>query len=76
MAAAYASIEAEIVQVEPLGAETILAARVPGVERDLMARIGPESDAAVGARRSLSFDLSAVHLFDAAGIAIAPDAKA
>ncbi len=72
----YASIEAEIVQVEPLGAETILAARVPGVERDLMARIGPESDAAVGARRSLSFDLSTVHLFDAAGIAIAPDAKA
>ena len=68
----FASIDAEIVQVEALGAETILAARVPGMERDLMARIGPESDAAVGARRSLSLDLSAVHLFDATGAAITP----
>ena len=41
-----------------------------------MARIGPDSDATVGARRSLSLDLSAVHLFDAAGAAIVPDAEA
>jgi multiple sugar transport system ATP-binding protein len=71
----FAGIEAEIVQVEALGAETILAARVAGMDRDLMARIGPASDATVGARRSLSLDLSAVHLFDAAGTAIVPDAK-
>ena len=69
----FAGIEAEIVQVEALGAETILAARVAGMDRDLMARIGPDSDATVGARRSLSLDLSAVHLFDGAGDAIVLD---
>ena len=68
----FASVEAEIVQVEALGAETILAARVPGMERDLMARIGAESEATVGARRTLSLDLSAVHLFDASGAALGP----
>jgi multiple sugar transport system ATP-binding protein len=71
----FAGIEAEFVQVEALGAETILAARVAGMDRDLMARIGPASDATVGARRSLSLDLSAVHLFDATGAAIVPDAE-
>src|SRR5262245_53657193 len=70
---AFATIDAEIVQVEALGAETILAARVAGIERDVMARIGPEAQATVGARRVLSLDLSAVHLFDAAGAAIVPD---
>ncbi len=64
---ASASVPAEIVQVEPLGAETILAARLPGVERDVMARVGADSELKVGARCHLSLDLSAVHLFDAAG---------
>jgi multiple sugar transport system ATP-binding protein len=70
----FASLEAEVVQVEPLGAETIVAARVPGVERDVMARIGAEPDVEVGAKCTLSFDLCAVHLFDAAGDALVPRA--
>jgi multiple sugar transport system ATP-binding protein len=63
----FAMVEAEIVQVESLGAETIVAARIAGVAADVMARIGPESDMAVGERRALSLDLSTMHLFDAAG---------
>jgi len=69
---ASASVPAEIVQVELLGAETILAARIPGVERDVMARVGATSKLKVGARCALSLDLAAMHLFDAAGEAIAP----
>jgi multiple sugar transport system ATP-binding protein len=70
----YASLEAEVVQVEPLGAETIIAARLPGVERDVMARIGADPDVMVGARCTLTFDLSAVHVFDASGDALVPQA--
>jgi multiple sugar transport system ATP-binding protein len=70
-----ASIEAEIVQIEPLGAETILAARVPGLERDLMARIGADFSAEIGSKRTLSLDLSAIHLFDASGVTLAPGIK-
>jgi multiple sugar transport system ATP-binding protein len=63
-------IEAEVVQVEPLGAETIIAARVAGMERDVMARIGADPDVSVGDKCLLSFNVSAVHLFDASGAAI------
>jgi len=66
------TLEAEIVQVEPLGAETIVAARVAGLERDLMARIGADAEWSVGNRCTLALDLSAVHVFDASsGAALA-----
>ena len=66
------TLEAEIVQVEPLGAETIVAARVAGLERDLMVRIGADSEWSVGNRCTLALDLSAVHVFDASsGAALA-----
>ena len=65
-----ATLEAEIVQVEPLGAETVVAARVAGLERDLMARIGADSELSVGIRCTLALDLSAVHVFDASGAAL------
>ena len=71
----FAKIEAEIVRIESLGAETILAARIPGIDREVMARIGPQSDAAVGDARFLWLDLAAVHLFDAEGRAIAANAE-
>ena len=71
---AVASVPAEIVQVELLGAETILAARIPGVERDVMARVGATSQLKVGALCTLALDLSAIHLFDAAGDALAAKA--
>jgi multiple sugar transport system ATP-binding protein len=73
-ASTHAGLEGEVVQVEPLGAETIIAVRVPGVERDVMARIGAESNIEVGARCALSFDLSAVHVFDASGDTLVPHA--
>src|SRR5689334_7243182 len=37
-----APIDAEIVQVEPLGAETIFASRIAGVDKPVFARVGPD----------------------------------
>ena len=65
-----ASIEAEIVQVEPLGAETIFAGRIAGVEKPVFARVGPDIPVKVGERRELGLDLSAAHVFDAEGNAL------
>ena len=45
-----ASIEAEIVQVEPLGAETIFACRIGEIEKPVFARIGPDMPVKVGER--------------------------
>ncbi len=72
----FVGIDAEIVQIESLGAETILAARIPGVESEVVARVGAEAGATVGERRSLLLDLSAVHLFDATGALITAQAGA
>jgi multiple sugar transport system ATP-binding protein len=69
-----ASFVAEVVQIEPLGAETIIAARLPGVERDVMARIGADPEVEVGTKCTLTFDLAAVHVFDASGDALIPQA--
>ena len=71
-AARRASIEAEIVQVEPLGAETIFAGRIPEVEKPVFARVGPDMPVKVGERRALGVDLSAAHVFDAEGNALQP----
>jgi len=72
----FVGIEAEIVQIESLGAETILTARISGIDSELVARVGPEVGAAVGERRSLWLDLAAVHLFDATGTLITAQAGA
>ncbi len=66
------AIEAEIVQVEPLGAETIFASRIAGVEKPIFARVGPDVAVKVGERRRLGVDLSAAHVFDADGNALHP----
>ena len=67
-----ASIDAEVVQVEPLGAETIFASRIPDVEKPVFARVGPDVPVKVGDRRALGLDLSAAHVFDAQGNALQP----
>jgi multiple sugar transport system ATP-binding protein len=67
-----ANVAVEIVQVEPLGAETIFAARIPGVEKPIFARIGPDIPVKVGERRELGLDLAAAHVFDADGVALRP----
>jgi multiple sugar transport system ATP-binding protein len=56
--------QAEVLAVEPLGAETIVRVRLAGVDGDVLVR-GPRSvGAAVGERVPLAFDLSSAHLFD------------
>jgi multiple sugar transport system ATP-binding protein len=67
-----ATVTAEVVQVEPLGAETIFAARIAGVEKPVFARIGPDIPVKVGERRELGIDLSAAHVFGADGVALRP----
>jgi multiple sugar transport system ATP-binding protein len=57
-------LDAEVVTVEPLGAETILAVRLRGIEKELMVRANRDSTAAVGDRLSIDFDRSAALLFD------------
>ena len=63
----------EIVQVERLGAETMAIARMPGLERTLVARIAGDAPFTIGERRTLSLDLTAAHLFDASGVALRPE---
>jgi multiple sugar transport system ATP-binding protein len=55
---------AEVVAVEPLGAETIVRTRLPGIAQDLLVRAGRAASARVGERLPLAFDLAAAHLFD------------
>jgi multiple sugar transport system ATP-binding protein len=57
-------LEAHVVTVEPLGAETILAVRLPGIDQDLMVRASRDTTATVGDRLSLGFDLAAALLFE------------
>lgn len=59
-------IRGEVVAVEPLGAETILALRLPGVERDLLVRAGRNLVAALGDHLGLRAPAGALHIFDAA----------
>jgi multiple sugar transport system ATP-binding protein len=61
---AAAHTEGEVLAVEPLGAETIVRLRIPGIATDVLVR-GPRTVAAkAGERAPISFDLAAAHLFD------------
>jgi multiple sugar transport system ATP-binding protein len=56
----------EVLAVEPLGAETIVRFRLPGVASDVLVR-GPRTvQAKVGERVPIALDLDAAHLFDPA----------
>jgi multiple sugar transport system ATP-binding protein len=56
--------QGEVLAVEPLGAETIVRFRLPGVASDVLVR-GPRTVAAkVGERAPVVFDLASAHLFD------------
>lgn len=63
--AADGALRGEVVAVEPLGAETILALRLPGSERDLLLRAGRNATAALGETIGVGVPASALHLFDA-----------
>jgi multiple sugar transport system ATP-binding protein len=65
-----AAIDGEVTQLEPLGAETIVFARMPGIEREMVARVDPDAAAPIGARCTFHCDLAAAHVFDSAGNAV------
>jgi multiple sugar transport system ATP-binding protein len=55
---------AEVLAVEPLGAETIVHVRFPGAGQDILVR-GPRTiDIAPGETVPLAFDLASAHFFD------------
>jgi multiple sugar transport system ATP-binding protein len=59
-----ATLRAEVVAVEPLGAETLLVLRLPGVDQDVTARVGRDARARRGEVAAVSLDPAALHLFD------------
>jgi multiple sugar transport system ATP-binding protein len=67
---ATAPVEAEIVRVEPLGAETIVSARFPGVEKLVFARLAGDAAFAIGDRRQLFLDTGTAHVFGSDGAAL------
>lgn len=70
--AASASAPLEVAHVESLGAETIFAGRLPGIDKPILTRVGPDIRVSLGERRPLHFDLSAAHVFGADGKALRP----
>jgi multiple sugar transport system ATP-binding protein len=65
-------LDAEIVRVEPLGAETIVIARLPGVEKLVFARLAGEAIMRIGERRQLFLDAGKADVFDGDGLALRP----
>jgi multiple sugar transport system ATP-binding protein len=65
-------VDAEIVRVEPLGAETIVIARLPGVEKLIFARLAGEATMRIGERRQLFLDAGKAHVFDGNDLALRP----
>jgi multiple sugar transport system ATP-binding protein len=63
-AGAAAELTGEVAAIEPLGAETLLALSLPGIERDIMMRAGRDCRARVGERMPIILDLAAAHVFD------------
>jgi multiple sugar transport system ATP-binding protein len=57
-------LTARVIAVEPLGAETILILQLPGFAPEVLARVGRESRAVVGATMRFAVDVGAAHLFD------------
>jgi multiple sugar transport system ATP-binding protein len=72
--AADGPLRGEVVAVEALGAETIVALRLPGLERDLLLRAGRGAAIALGDGLALHAPAAALHVFDAAsGLRVAPE---
>ena len=63
-AGAAAELAGEVAAIEPLGAETLLALSLPGIERDIMMRAGRDCRVRVGDRMPILLDLAAAHVFD------------
>lgn len=59
-----AALPALVTPVEPLGAETILRLKLPGVDGEVLARVPRVAQAVAGDHVGLSFDPAHTHLFD------------
>ena len=57
-------LAAEVVTVEPLGAETLLALRLADTDTDIIARVGRDSRARPGDRLTVYLDVAGIQLFD------------
>ena len=58
--------------LDNLGAETIVIARLPGVEKLVFARLAGEATMRIGERRQLFLDAGKAHVFDGNGLALRP----
>ena len=68
-----AAIEAETFRIESLGAETIVFAQLPGIEKQLVARVGGAARFTVGERQPLYLDLTEAHLSIPTGRSCEPE---
>ena len=66
------SLDARLIAVEPLGAETILVLAPDGFHDEILARVGPEVDFRPGDRITLDLNLRAAHLFDPVSTRVLP----
>jgi multiple sugar transport system ATP-binding protein len=65
-------LDARLIAVEPLGAETILVLAPDGLAEEILARVGPEVDFRPGDRITLELNLRAAHLFDPVSTRVLP----
>jgi multiple sugar transport system ATP-binding protein len=65
-----ASVQLSVSGVETLGAETMLALRLPGLEKEVVARIAGSVVFDIGALRTFHLDLAEAHVFDRDGKAL------
>jgi multiple sugar transport system ATP-binding protein len=59
-----AQLPVRVTAVEPLGAETILILSLGDSREELIARIGRDTSLKIGDQTRITFDTTAVHLFD------------
>ncbi|MEP6701633.1 MAG: sn-glycerol-3-phosphate ABC transporter ATP-binding protein UgpC [Betaproteobacteria bacterium] len=64
VSAAGSGLEAQVALVEPLGAETMLRMRLPGLTDEVLVRVPRISRVTVGENVGLQFDPANAHLFD------------
>ena len=71
-ASGQGALDARLIAVEPLGAETILVLAPDGLREEILARVGPEVDFRAGDRVALELNLRAAHLFDPVSTRVLP----
>ena len=59
-------IPAQVIAVEPLGAETLLMLALKDTKEAIVAHVGREAGARSGNSTTIALDTAAIHLFDVA----------